>query len=850
MQYLLSRVLSVCFALGLLVVGHSLYGQSGPMRSQSASEIKLSLKKLGVVGSVMYVAAHPDDENTRMITYLANDLGLNTAYLSLTRGDGGQNLIGKEVTEQLGLIRTQELLEARKIDGGVQYFSRAFDFGFSKNSVETFSIWEREKVLEDVVWAIRLFKPDVIITRFSPTSDGETHGHHTASAKLIMEAFHAAADPTKFPSQLQHVAPWQAKRALWNTSSWFYRTRKDMDFSKMLKVDVGTYNPFLGKSHGEIAAESRSMHKSQGFGSAMQRGREIEYLVHLIGDSATTTLFERVDITWGRIPGSDKIAEWVEKAYKGFDMENPQASLPTLFEVHKALIHLQNSADPTVKYYIQLKKEALEELVFQCAGLWMEAVSQDYIAAPGDSLFVRTKVVGRNPSGAILKEIVLPHQELFIDSTLATNVMAEWKDSLALPLNMPYSQPYWLGKPVKEGLFEVEKQTLIGKPENDSPLQAGFTFAFAAYPGVTFTRLVPLMYQWVDPVDGERYRPVAIAPPVTVNITDPAYIYADEEGKPVVLTLKNFTHGTKGKLSLSLPKGWKTEPAIIDFEFKEKYEEKTLTFHVIPPSGASSGHMKAVVEVNGLKLSHGLVTINYPHIAIQVLFPTAEASISKLDIRKAGERIGYISGAGDVLPEALRQIGYTVDLLKEEDIQENNLKKYDAIITGVRAYNTNERLRFHQPVLLSYVQQGGTLLVQYNTNARLVTQGVGPYPLTISRDRVTDENAEVTFLNPMHEALNFPNKITRADFDGWVQERGLYFPNKWDERFEPLLRMNDPGEDPTDGSVLVTTYGEGKFVYTGLSFFRQLPAGVPGAYRLLVNLLSYGKKDMLTREKQ
>jgi len=828
------------FITSCLIFSQRAHAQYVPTHSMSASEIKLSLKKMQVVGSALYVAAHPDDENTRMITYLSNDVGVETAYLALTRGDGGQNLIGKEVREQMGLIRTQELLAARRIDGGKQFFSRANDFGYSKHPDETLQIWDKQKVLADVVWTIRKFRPDVIITRFSPYRDGKTHGHHTTSAKLALEAFKLSGDPKAFPEQLKHYEPWQAKRILWNTSWWFFRSQKNYDFSQLMDLDVGTFNPFLGKSHGEIAATSRSMHKSQGFGASKQRGEEIEYLKHLAGDSSATTLFEDIDLTWDRIPNSGNVQSLLVQAYQGFKMENPAAILPTLLEARAALKKL-----PQDRHYIRIKLQQIDRIIAQCAGLWWEATAQNPSIALGDSLYIETRIIKRGGVPVTIEEIEYPFATHKADSLLPDNVIAQGKQGFILPKDYAISQPYWLRKTPKKGMFVVEDQTLIGKPENEPPLSVAFSVSFGGDYPATIQLETPVLYRTVDPVEGERYQPVAITPPVVANISEQVYIYAASNPKPMDVLLKSMSdEELEGTLRLEAPKGWEVTPKSMPFHLKEKYEELPVSFEIAPPQGQSVGKVEVVIETPEGSFDRGIAKIDYSHIPLQTLFPVAKPKVAKLDIKRKAEKIGYIMGAGDAVPEALQQIGYQVTLLSDGDITPENLRHFDAIIMGVRAYNTVDRLKFHQEKLMNYVKEGGNMIVQYNTSFRLVTEEIAPYPLKLSRKRVTVEEAPVKFLDKKHPVLNYPNKITQADFKGWVQERGLYFPEEWDEKYQPILEMNDPEEDPLQGSLLVAEYGDGAFIYTGLSFFRELPAGVPGAYRLLVNLIEYGKPTL------
>ncbi|PVY43074.1 PIG-L family deacetylase [Pontibacter virosus] len=811
----------------------------GPLQAQApakpdAAALLQDIKKLNVLGTALYVAAHPDDENTRFIAYLSNEKLYNTGYLSVTRGDGGQNLIGPEIREGLGIIRTQELLQARRIDGGQQFFTRANDFGYSKNPEETFATWDKEKVLHDVVWAIRKFKPDVIITRFSP-KPSETHGHHTASAMLANEAFEAAADPKRFPEQLKYVQVWQAKRVLWNTGVWSFRSQKEFEDygSQLLKVDVGGYNPLLGKSYPEIAALSRSMHKSQGFGATGTRGVTIEYLDHTKGERAKEELFEGINTTWSRVKGSDKVAALLQQAVSEFKPEQPAAVVPTLLAARKELAKLPDS------YWKRLKAEELEQVVKHSLGLYLEAVATDYAVTPGERLNLQIETINRSaiPVQLVGMRPAFASKDSILNKTLAPNESHLIPFKLPIPASAQLSQPYWLRQEGTLGLFRVDDLQEIGAPENQPAAEVHFDLLISGEP---FRYTVPVVYKRNDPVDGEQYRPLAITPPVFVNILEKVLMFASQEPKPVHVLVKAGKAGIKGNVALQLPKGWRAEPAQVAFDLEQNGAEQLVRFMVHPPKGQQEVALKAVATVAGKPYTRGLNLIQYSHIPTQTTFPEAVAKAVRLDLKRNGEQIAYLMGAGDDIPASLQQIGYNVTLLKDEDITDQNLKRFDAVILGVRAYNTVERMNFYQPRLLNYVQQGGTVIVQYNTGHSLKTSNVAPYPLKISSQRVTVEDADVRFLKPGHQALNSPNKITKKDFEGWVQERGLYFPSEWSSEFEAILSSNDPGEPARDGGLLIARHGKGHFVYTGYSWFRQLPAGVPGAYRIFTNLISLG----------
>ncbi|MBK0402485.1 PIG-L family deacetylase [Adhaeribacter sp. BT258] len=806
--------------------------QAQAPKKPDAAEILLGLKKLNVLGSALYVAAHPDDENTALIAWLANEKLVNTGYLSLTRGDGGQNLIGPEIRERLGIIRTQELLQARRTDGGQQFFTRANDFGFSKDYQETLTLWDKEQVLADMVWTIRKVKPDVMITRFS-TEPGGTHGHHTTSAILASEAFDAAADPKRFPEQLKYVSVWQPKRILWNTSSFFYKD-KNFDPTGKLQIETSTFNPVLGEAYTEISATSRSMHKSQGFGSGPNYGKVTDYLEPIKGSRAQKDLFEGIDLSWNRVSGGKTVGKMAQKLVTQFDANNPAASIPALLNLKTAIEKLPENP------YKAAKLAEIQELVKFCAGLFFETTAAHYAATPGEKIELTAVAVNRSAAPVTLEQVsISPISQQISVNKLLTKELQTTKATVALPADFPVSQPYWLQQPGTEGMFAVADQQLIGLPENPAPIHVTFSVKIHS---VSFQYTVPVVYKRVDPVAGEIYRPFAVTPPVFVSLAENVYMFTTEKPREIQVRVRAGKENCAGQVALQVPAGWRTEPASAAFNLKLKDEEQLISFNVFPGPGQTDAQFRAIATLDDKTYDKSLVTIQYEHIPTQVLFPEATARAVKIDLQRKGQQIGYIAGPGDEVPVSLRQIGYTVMPLQNEELNQTNLRQFDAVVIGVRAFNTNNYLKFAQPVLMEYVKNGGTLVVQYNTNHALVTENLGPYPLKLSRDRVTVENAEVRLLKPEHPVLNYPNKITANDFAGWVQERGLYFPNEWDKNYEAILSSNDPGEPARDGGLLVAKYGKGYYVYTGYSFFRQLPAGVPGAYRLFTNLISLGKK--------
>lgn len=812
----------------LAFVAFSFVANAQAPKSYTSSEILLQLKKLNVLGSVLYIAAHPDDENTRLLAYLANEKLYRTGYLSLTRGDGGQNLIGDEQGVDLGLIRTQELLSARRIDGAEQFFSRAFDFGYSKSPEEALKFWGHDKILSDVVWVIRKFRPDVIITRFPTTGEGG-HGHHTASAILAGEAFDAAADPTKFPEQLKlGVTVWQPKRLLWNTFNFGGTNTQSSD---QFKLECGDYNPILGKSYGEIAAASRSQHKSQGFGVPAQRGSVIEYLKTIKGTAPVTDLMDNVDVTWKRVNDAG-LRNAINKVSKSFDVSHPEKSIPALVKIYKSVELLKDD------YWKEQKLNAIKELIRNCSGLFMDATTNTQYAVQGDSL--KINLVVNNRSGAnILSADVHLNKDFVIFDQLKKNVNSAKDYTIYIGSNTKLTQPYWLEEPMDKGSFNVSDQQQIGKGESD-PLAVVFSMMIE---GKEFKFTKPIRYKHTDPVKGELYQPVTILPKVELNYN--ADVYLAINNKPVeigthvktnlaVTSAITVTKQTTDKISNS------NNPFVFNSDVDHMINNESSTFNFTGTDGDYVEEIKLQAG-DGQQLFHQYKkSIEYDHIPSIVYFHEATSKLSKIDLKTAGNYVGYIPGAGDKIPEALVVMGYKVVTLKESDISAANLKQFDAIVTGVRAYNANEWMNNVYDELMKYVEDGGVLLVQYNTSNRIgpVVAKIAPYPFAITRNRVTDEEAKVNFLLPGHPALNYPNIITDKDFEGWIQERSIYHAETTDTAYKKILSMKDPGEKEHDGSLIIANYGKGRFVYTGLVFFRELPAGVPGAYRLFANLIA------------
>ena len=795
-----------------------------PYTFMNASQLRQAVAKLQVLGSALYIGAHPDDENTGLIAYLAQDRLYETAYLSLTRGDGGQNLIGSEQAEHLGLIRTQELLAARRIDGGQQFFTRAIDFGFSKSAKETLSIWDREQVLADMVWIIRRFQPDVIISRFQ-TGGEAGHGHHSASSILAEEAYHAAADTSKFPEQLRWVQPWQARRLLWN--GWRLEESKS---GEVVAVEVGRFNPLLGKSYTEIAGESRSMHKSQGFGSAERRGSRKELFKVVAGASMDQDIFDQIDTQWTRVHGGERMVAMIKDILQRFQDQNPSASLPALLTLKKEMDQLPAGL------WVERKRQELDTIIRMAAGVWLEATADDYRAVPGQPLSITASVVKRTEVATQWLALRLPWQtaDTLIQQPLLLDQPVEVKIRVQVPMAAAISQPYWLTTPASKGMYQVEELTQRGIAEPLPSLSAEFSLM------VNDTQLrysLPVVFRWTDPVAGETYRQVVIAPAVTLALDQPIYLFVDDRPRTVRVRLHNQQPAAGGTVRLQLPAGWRCQPVERPFHLSAKDDEQELLFQIQAPVAAAPGRLIAQAQLDNSTCQYELIEIRYPHIPIQTFFQNAAAQLVRLENSTLKRKIGYIMGSGDDIPELLKQMGFQVTLLSDQDLLEADFSHYETLITGVRAYNTRPRLAAVSEKLNQFVAKGGVLLVQYNTPMRLVTEKLGPWPLRISRDRVTDENARVTRLVPDHPLFNMPFRIDDQDFNGWVQERGLYFADQWDSRYQPLLSCHDAEEKDKLGGMLVGRYGKGLYIFSSYAWFRQLPAGVPGAYRLFLNMI-------------
>jgi LmbE family N-acetylglucosaminyl deacetylase len=799
----------------------------------SSGEIYAELQKLNTLGSVLYIAAHPDDENTRLISWLVGEKKYRTAYLSLTRGDGGQNLVGKELGPPLGLIRSQELLAARRVDGAEQFFTRAYDFGFSKNADETLRLWQKDSVLYDMVWVIRNFKPDVIICRFPPNADAG-HGHHATSAILAKEAFKMAADPNVFPEQLAYVPVWKTKRLFWNTYNF---GTVNTTSEQQITVNVGVFNPVTGKSYGEVAAESRSQHKSQGFGSASNRGEIKEYFVQWEGDSARGDLFSNILTDWKRIKGAETFQASLQKVLNQYGFRQPSASVKDLLLLRSQLKSLLKKAVKGSEdaQWLNYQAARLDKIIVQAAGVWVEAVSTKAVYTHGDSLKFQWEAVSRYPGKVQWINAIVQNKTLSISKTAALEKLEVVKDSLVLSDDTPFSSPYWLEQPIADGIFHLNNILLSGMPENKASVATKWIFSIE---NDTFEIQLPMLYRYLDPKVGDRYEPIRIVPPVTIQAVENVLLFAQNKTAQLKVKVKAYKD-VNGTLEAAIPLGWESgNSQVPTFDLKAG-QEKILNIELQSLSENTADFLYLNAQVNGKKYPFSLQEINYDHIPVQTILQPCKVKLLSLNVNKTLNRIGYIPGAGDEIPAALEQLGYEVVMLDENYPLSEGFKGLDAIVSGVRAYNTHAYLNQWYEPLMKFIENGGRLLIQYNTNNRIgpIVAKMTPNVFNITRDRVTEEDAVVNYTDSASFLLKKPNQITAKDFEHWVQERGIYFVGEKDAAWKTLLLMNDKGEKPLDGSVIYAPYGKGYIVYTGLSFFRQLPAGVPGAYRLFVNLL-------------
>lgn len=801
----------------------------GASANVPSSQLYHDLQKIKSLKRVLYIAAHPDDENTRALAYFSLGEKAETGYLSLTRGDGGQNLIGDELSENLGVLRTQELLAARSWDGANQFFTRAVDFGYSRSAEESFKMWGKDEILKDVVYVIRQFKPDVIITRFPPDKRAG-HGHHTASAMLAIEAVEKAGDPNYMPEQVSLLGTWKNVPVYWNASTWWdedldEKARNNPDY---LVEDIGGYNELLGMSYNEIGTHARSQHKCQGFGAIVERGSRNEYFKHLSGNKLNKSFFEQQKSSWESL-GNKDIEKDIDALLSKFDFVTPSGNVPELIKIQNKIKDLPESSIKAEK----LTK--INQLIIDCLGLYTEIIADDYAVVHSQKVEFTINLIHRSPLKVEWKSLVYNNKTYDFHKDLGRN--QEVTEKVEVEATGNFSGPYWLKNPFTT-LFNLDDPKNLGKAQEDPSFEAKAIFIIE---GKEVEITLPATYKWRDPSYGERRRNVIITPDFTVNFEQDLAI--TKPGNKKTITAK--IHGYKDKVQTSLqviaPKGWIVSPSTFNFSLDKKHEEKWFSFTIEATEKSENGLV--LLEENSGNTLFSETTIAYDHIPTQTYFKPAYLSVMALDAKITPGKVAYIRGVDDAVPQAIEELGFEVKTFEVKDLTNLNLNEFNSVVLGIRIYNVYPELKNYDTKLFDYVKEGGNLIMQYNTAGRSSTgETFGPYPFELSRNRVTEEDAMVSLLLPEHPIFNTPNKIGLEDFDNWVQERGLYFANNWAKEYQALISWHDTNEEPVEGGLIVAQYGKGQFIYTGISFFRELPRGVEGAYRLFANMLSYQPK--------
>ncbi|MBK7598390.1 MAG: PIG-L family deacetylase [Acidobacteria bacterium] len=877
----MKKLLSVLllFALLVQVSSYTVTADTRPApEDRGSSGLALALRRLQTIASVLHTAAHPDDESTELLAYLARGQGARVAYMALNRGEGGQNGIGPELWEGLGVIRTEELLSARKLDGAEQYFSRAFDFGFTRSPEETLQKWNREEVLGDMVRVIRMMRPLVVVSGFTGTArDG--HGQHQVAGTLTPEAIKAAADPNRFPEQIgkEGLQPWQVQKV--------YGRLFGPCQGKCAEFDVGVFDPVLGRSYAELAADGRSRHRSQDFGMIQARGSQVrsfplwQSLVQV--PEKETSLFGGLDVSLTGIakfagkdgqrmlPALGRIRDLAAKAMSEFRMQQPELIAPHLAEGLREVRALRaslGSLDPATKANVDnmlgRKEREFGDALIKAHGVIVDALSNTEIVTPGEPFEITANIylgrVSQKADVAADVKVITP-QGWKIESSKEeaeqpTGIMAMVRGRenpdisprlrATPPENEPPTQPYWLAKQRTKDQFDWDDTMPRNLPFGPAVAHALVELTLS---GQRVTINQPVEYRFADKTFGEIRRELKVAPAITLTLTPSMLIIPSGSQNRTREISIDITHNarknTNGTLKLVAPQGWKVEADSRPLAFTRQSEKTARTYRVTPPAGANGTFdLKAAVESEGREYTSGYSVISYPHIENHFIYHPAATKVEVFDVKVAGNlKVGYIMGSGDDGPSALSQLGINVKQISPSELASGDLSVYDTIILGIRVYEVNEDVMSNNKRLLEYVSNGGTLIVQYNKD-EFARGRFAPYPVQMQRGlRVTDENAPITVLDPGHPLFNFPNRIVDADWKGWVQERGLYFLSEWDSRYTPLLAAPDDTGTVLKGGQLIAQYGKGNYIFTGYAWFRQFPAGVPGAYRLFANMVSLPK---------
>jgi LmbE family N-acetylglucosaminyl deacetylase len=871
-------------------------------QDEGAAGLRLELLRLGTTARLMQVVAHPDDEDGGMLTLEARGHGVNTLLLTLNRGEGGQNKIGSNLSDVLGVLRAEELLASDEYYGVQERFTRVADFGFSKSAEETFQKWGGHDIaLGDMVRVIRTFRPDVLVARFSGTPrDG--HGHHQASSILTQEAFRAAADPKRFPEQIaEGLQPWQAKKLyIGNVCGFGAMTCPDADWT--IKLNTGERSDVLGMSYIEFALKGLKHQLSQGAGNwTVDPGDRFTFykLVDSVIPSAAgkdgheKSFFDGIDTSLTGLARlatgtpdsatlrqqladiSRQVAQATEVA-KGNDVSAAATPLVKVVaglnrvrvEVSQSAMSMATKTDLLTR--IATKQQQAETALNLALGATLTAdVSSDgkpeihalkeadalTTVSPGQEFLIAVTLHNGSKLPLLIEQIKMevPAGWNTINGKVRPETVKPAEDltanfRLRVPKDTPYTRPYWhRDDPDRDALNHIDNEQYATLPFPPPALRARVVYSVAdggtkTANGITAVVVTPFL----DDTGQQHTRPLAIVPAFSVELEPGTQVISTHNGSTTTVTVgvtSNLMHEASGVLRLELPTGWRSEPAQLDVKFTHRGEKQDSHFKVFP-AGLQEGRatLHAVLTSEGEKFSEGYTLITREDLGSFYYYQPARQRVSIVDVQAPHDlRVGYIMGAGDDIPTVLQQVGMDVTMIPAEKLADEDLSKYQTIVLGIRAYDTQKDVVANNAKLLDFVSKGGTLVVQYNTGVGEFNKGkFTPYPAELSRARVSVEEAPVEILAPNDSIFHYPNTITARDFDGWVQERGLYFMSEWDEHFKPLLACNDPGEKPQKGGLLRAQYGKGTYIYTGYSFFRELPAGVPGAVRLYVNLLSAG----------
>lgn len=868
-SFIIVTLVSV-FLLG--ITPPAIQSQVRPVYDYGALGLGQLLKRLQTTASVLHTGAHPDDEDSGLLAYLARQRQARTAYLALNRGEGGQNVIGPELFEPLGVIRTEELLQARRLDGGEQFFTRVMDYGFSKKREEAARIWGEREVLADMVRAIRLFRPLVLIARFTGTpADG--HGQHQLAGYLTPIAFRLAGDPKEFPEQIaEGLEPWQPLK-LYVSQSFINNPANQ----PTLFIDTGEYDPLIGRSYFEIAMEGRSQHKSQEMGMLELRGKQtsglrlLESRVSSAGNDSD--VFAGIDTSIKGIarlagdssqPFAEKLAKLqstAEEALSSYDVYHPEKLIPILARGYREAVDAEwSTRNPTSKWYCLRKQAEFARALQVAAGVVVDALADSETIVAGESLNVAVRVFAPGQTDITLTETKIdtpngwqvepgdePQQEPMsgFRPRREEPLAARFFKVRSSPETSP-TQPYWLDLPRRNFTFDWSQAGNAKNYPFAKPILAARVKIKIG--GEEIEVAQPVEYRFADDIRGEIRRYVNVIPALTLNLVSDLLIAPTSAGTKtykLVMSVKNNSSSvSKGIAGIEVPKGWKIVPDNANFELLRKGDKTALTFELTIPPGEKTGSysLRAFASMSGKQFDNEISEISYPHIQTHRIYKKANVKVQVLDLKVAPVKVGYIMGSGDKVPDAIRRMGLDVTLLDEKDLSTGNLNRFDVIVVGIRASQVRPDFVANNGRLLEYMNNGGTLIVQYQQQ-EYIRLNLPPYPAKMdSNFRVVDENAPVKILVPSHPVFNFPNKISDDDWQGWVQERNLYGFTDFDRsKYTPLLESHDEGEPERIGGMVYAEFGKGQYLYTSYSWFRQLPAGNPGAYRIFANILSLPK---------